>query len=350
MPSESWKTFLIDQGAHWDTYRASHFGDQTFPSLSSERCHLADLSHWGGFIVEGSDARKFLQGQVTCDIKALSPQNVIRGTHCNVKGRAEFSFHITQLVNTEKDAFALLMPASTVTIAQQTLGKYIVFSKADIKPLDDIILFGLIGKPNSEVFNSLSDLPVQPGQAVQQNDFSALKIDRDRLLCLVPKAQAEKQWLSLANLCQLSGYPAWDLSGIINGIGEVEAQTQGEFIPQFLNFHLNHEVSTPGISFTKGCYIGQEVVARMEYRGTLKKHMRRAKTNSPTLPALGASLYLVDSEQSIGNVVSAVTTDTDSIELLAVVNDQAFEQNQVFLDQQKNYKLQFLALPYAITK
>jgi len=342
----SWRSYLTAQGAHWDDLGVSHFGDQRYPDFEPERPNLVDLSHWACLEVSGPEARKFLQGQVTCDMNRVDIEHPSRGAQCNVKGRAVFSFYIVQRnAIGETDSFVLLMPRSMLELAHGTLAKFIVFSKAELSIPEQFQLLGLIGPALAQLANQVFQTCPPPEQSSTNGATTLVRINEDRLLCLFPANQAESIWRQLASQCQPCGYPTWNLSSIRAGMGEVEALTSGEFIPQSLNFHL-----TNGISFTKGCYIGQEVVARMEYRGTLKRHLRRAKIHSNELPPAGATVFGATGQQSIGNVVTAAAIDADSIEILAVVTDQAFNQNDAFLGQQKIHKLQFLPLPYAITK
>lgn len=345
----SWQKFLTDQGAHWDSRGVSHFEDRLFPTLNANTPTLIDLSTWSGLRVTGLDALKFLQGQVTCDMNLVNQDIWQRGAHCNVKGRALFSFYCAQLDRESGNDFILLMPRPTVELAQQNLKKYAVFSKVTINALSDVQLIGLVDRgidSSPSDIESVLNLQGDSKTTVVHHELGVLlKLPGDRYLFAVHTDNAQSAWRQLSRHSQTAGYPAWDLAGIRAGMGEVEAQTSGEFLPQLLNFHL-----TQGISFSKGCYLGQEIVARMEYRGNLKRHLRRASAQRRELPKLNDPVFSDINEQSIGNVISAVQTSTDSIELLAAVTDQAYETNTAYLGSQKQYKLQFLPLPYAITK
>jgi hypothetical protein len=344
MNTNSWRQFLTQQGAHWDAWGVSHFDNNEYPSLDLEKPALVDLSSWSGLRVAGADTRKFLQGQVTCDMNVVDQQTWRRGCHCNIKGRAVFSFYCTQIDSESAEVFLLLLPQSTLEIALKDLKKYAVFSKVTIEPISELQSFGLIG--SADHIQTQLQLNTVPDQTVfYQDNARVLKLPGNRYLFLASHTIAEKLWRQYSQGCTLQGYPAWNLASIRAGAGEVEAQTSGELLPQLLNFHL-----TQGISFTKGCYLGQEVVARMEYRGKLKRHMRRAALVTKKSPQANDPVYGANSEQAIGNIISAVKIDSDSIECLLAVTDDAFDNDAAYLDQQKIHKLQFLALPYAITK
>ncbi len=344
MIDSSWRQFLTSQGAHWDNLGVQYFGEEIFPWLEQNQPLLADLSHWSVLQLQGIDARKFLQGQVTCDMANVTDKHWQRGATCNVKGRALFSFYCLQIAHPEGEAFLLLLPSSTVNLAHDQLKKYAVFSKVSIQICTNYNLIGLLDHA-SVIANSFK-FPANEKHTIQHSEPGPiLQLTDGQFLCLIPTNLAQATWQVFSSNCTLAGYPAWTLACIRAGIAQVEEKTSAEFVPQLLNFHL-----TEGISFSKGCYLGQEVVARMAYRGTLKRHLRRALIHCEQVPMLNDAIYSNNSEQSIGNVVSAVKIDSDSIEVLAVVTDQAFDDDTAYLDLQKSHKLHFLSLPYAITK
>ena len=344
MNQDSWRQFLTNRGAHWDGRGVSHFAKQMIPHLDNTQIVLTDLSIYSAIVVTGKGARQFLQGQVTCDMALVSSQQWQRGACCNIKGRALFSFHCVEWTATSTESFLLILPTSTVEIALSHLKKYGVFARLQIERDNTIQLLGLIAEPallSSQAGVDLNDNLIN----VVQTNCKLLSLAGSRHVCIVALTGVEACWTQLTAIAQPQGYSAWQLASIRAGVAEVEAETSGEFIPQLLNFHL-----TAGISFTKGCYLGQEVVARMAYKGTLKRHLRHAIVTTERQPSLNDPLFGDGNEQSIGNIVTAVKTDTDSFELLVVVTDADFDKDRVFLDRQKSRKLRFLSLPYAITK
>ena len=326
MTSSTWRQFLTQQGAVWDERGVAHFSSH--PHLEDSSPTLVDLSHWGVLWVKGPDTHKFLQGQLTCDLKQLESNTCLRGAHCNVKGRAIFTAYVFD-GGLDETCVGLFMPTTMLTIAEASLAKFIVFSKAKLSIDDNVVCLGLI-HPTADHLDQLS---------------TAIRLSPDKFLVCTQASSAQQLWTQLSAHCQLAGYPAWDLANIRAGLGDVEPPTSDEFIPQYLNFHL-----TGGISFKKGCYIGQEVVARLEYKGKLKRHLQRVGLQHSSAPQIGDQLSDGISDQSIGNIVACAQTGPDSFEILAVINDQAANDNQVFLKQEKNVQLQVLSLPYAITK
>lgn len=350
----SWLSFLEQQGAQRNDKGVTHFiGHPVNADADASLPALCALTHLNCLWVEGPDARKFLQGQVTCNMDEISSSAAANsghftlGAHCNTKGRMAFSFY---LVNVNKapppaESFALIMEQDLVEPARQILTKYAVFSKSQLLINQSHVLLGLCGPQAAAVLGKvMSPVPTTGSSVTQHGGDVILTFGADRLLCLVSLTTAERWWQQLQPNCWPAGYRQWQLACIRSGEGSVGTATVDEFIPQQLNFDV-----LGGVSFNKGCYIGQEVVARMQYRGKLKRHMRRASVNADIVPIAGASLFSTDNEQSVGNVVNAVALESGTIELLAVVTDNAFTNNNTYLDKERSQKLQFLPLPYAIT-
>lgn len=339
----SWKTFLESQGAHWDELGSVNF--EGAPAPSEGATLLVDLSYQRLLTVTGPDAAKFLQGQVTCDINALGPVSRL-GAHCNHKGRALSSFRAVQLA---ADQIVLRMHGSVLAGTQQTLGKYIVFSKAELKDAsEDYRRIGLAGpKAEALILHQFGECPQADQDVTLHEHGCVIKISANRYECWIKPEQGESLWQQLATDCTAVGSAAWTWLDIRDGLGEVRAQSVEEFIPQMLNFQ-----AIGGISFNKGCYTGQEVVARMQYLGKMKRQMFRVTLSGGALPQPSDHLYSDTSKQSVGNVVMAAANPVDEkcTEALAVITKAAVEADSVFLDENHQQKLQVLDLPYAINK
>lgn len=344
--TDNWQSFLSAQGAHWDEQGPRDFEGSAPPEAGSNQ--LAALDHLAYLLVKGPEAKKFLQGQITCDMNLVTEDHSQPGGHCNSKGRMIFSFRAVQLPSSspESDAIALIMHRSLLQKAQQALAKFIVFSKAELSLEQGYRLVGLSGDQAPQLLSELLPrIPIANHDVVQADESVCVRISGDRFLCLIRNESTQEQWRSWAARCQRQGYQYWNLAEIQDGLGHVVPGCEEMFIPQMLNMHL-----TGGVSFTKGCYIGQEVVARMHYLGKLKRHMRRAQVNATKAPQPGDPLYSQESPQSVGNVVLAAPVRSGVFELLAVTTDSAFEGDALYLDTQQSQKLHLLPLPYVITK
>lgn len=292
--------------------------------------------------IEGEEAKKFLQGQVTCDINNLSDYSAQYGAHCNAKGRVIFNF----LACAKDDKVTLRCDASLEDVARKSLGKYMVFSKAKYVPDSDIKL--CIALKGDTCENIVSDIfgkaPSTFMESIHSDDFTLIRTDDDVIECWVSADKIEDYWLKLEPLCAIGATSEWRADEIRKGRVWINADTTENFVPQTINL-----TQVGAVSFTKGCYTGQEVVARMQYLGKQKRHTYRAIADIETIPKAGDKLFGEDTQQSIGEIVNVVPTDDFSYELLVCILDSAYKSGEVYLESQKVTKLRFAPLPYAIT-
>ena len=243
--------------------------------------------------VSGPDAVKFLQGQCTCDLNQLTDGELLLGAHCTHKGRMNSSFVIAPLAS---DAIGLQIHSSITEHAFTSLKKYIVFSKAEIAVADDIGSVYLAGPEAEKILRKLDLFPPSAGRFFQAGRITLLQHAENQFEIWAPEE-------TLLDVCQSAPVLATenqvDLLGVRRGIGEIRAETVEEFIPQDLNFQF-----TGGVSFSKGCYTGQEIIARMHYKGKIKKHMYRGVADVPGLPVPATAI--VDSAgKNAGKIVFA---------------------------------------------
>jgi folate-binding protein YgfZ len=295
-------------------------------------------------LLQGPDAQKFLQGQVTCDINQLaitdSTSKSTLGAHCTHKGRMLFSFLACQL-DEHTVALSIYMPLLADAHAQ--LKKYSIFSKVEIidaSPSHRIIAYK--GRDTAPLKALGLSIPNLVGEATHHSSgITLIKIDDDRFECWISIKDAKQ--ITVFDLLQ-SGDHQWCVDNIKQGIAEVRLETVEQFIPQMLNYQVLREA----ISFTKGCYTGQEVVARMHYLGKLKKHLYHFSVDSSTPLPPNTPLYTPDKKQAIGHVALSALTENGQI-LLAVVAEELVISDKVFIDQHYQQKIQAQSLPYAIT-
>lgn len=288
--------------------------------------------------VSGPDAGKFLQGQCTCDLNRLKNGEFLLGAHCTHKGRMNSSFVIAPLAS---DAMGLQVHSSIVEHAFGSLKKYIVFSRAQIAISDDIGSVYLTGPEAENILRQLELTAPSPGTFFQSGEITILHHAQHQF-----EIWAREE--TLLGLCQsaplLVAENYVDLLNIRRGIGEVRAETIEEFIPQDLNFQL-----TGGVSFSKGCYTGQEIIARMHYKGKIKKHMYRGVVDIGNPPSPATSI--VDGGgKNIGKVAFAAHNENRQAEFLALVNDDATEGESFISGPDSRPKISWQPLPYAIPK
>lgn len=300
---------------------------------------LAILSDKRLLLVKGPDASKFLQGQVTCDVKELNEPVTRLGAQCNPKGRILLSFRALQMNN---ETIALRLPASMMESAQKTLGKYIVFSKAKLHEGGrDFTLFGLFGDSAAAVASTFfQQLPTTYDGWIVKDGSYLIQLAADRFECWIATETLSTFLETIEKQTQKVSADEWQLLDIAAGIGEVYPESYELFTPQELNYQLVN-----GINFRKGCYTGQEIVARLHYRGKLKRHMYRFEYNGDQIPMPGTAIVNSLSGQNAGAVVMAALNQQGKIELLASLLDEQIDQAKV---ESATEKLSQLSLPYAI--
>lgn len=299
---------------------------------------IVPLSHYGMLEVRGPDAEKFLQGQITCSAADVSPTLSAPGAYCTAKGRVVASF---QLLRAGDDSFLLRMRRDVLDIAARSFGKYIVFSKAKLSA-PDMIGIGLYGAHIAPLLRELvGSLPARHNGSVSYGDGLLLQCDADgaQFEFWGAAETAAALWSHCAAHCTKAGTRYWRWLNIRAGTAEVCAATSEMFLPHMLNYHV-----TGTINFKKGCYTGQEIVARTHYRGQVKRHLLRAALQgAPLMP--GEELVDADGK-SLGNIVDCVAIDTHHAELLAVTGIDVLSSSTAKL--QGGGELKPLDLPYAI--
>ncbi len=303
------------------------------------------LHHTRLLFIEGPEAAKFLQGQVTCDVRELAQQRLLLGAQCSPKGRVLLSFYAAQL---QPEHIALRLPHSLAVPAQASLGRYIVFSKAKIRLAEHWQHLGFSQADSTALQPLLGTLPAIGHWAAHALGYVWRLNDTQAELWIAPPQDEATQSVlktlttSLQALVESGtiqeGSPdAWDLLHIRQGIAQVTPNTQDMFTPQELNLTL-----VGGVNFRKGCYTGQEIVARLHYRGQAKRHLRRFFLASAQRPTLGDAISDT-AGKTIGHLVNIAQSDA-GYELLASVSDAHHQQAQLA----QGDTLQLLSLPYAI--
>ncbi len=303
------------------------------------------LHHQAFLVIEGSDAAKFLQGQLSCDINQLSQTHSGIGSHSNPKGRMLSSFRICQIGD---DEFLLRLHASIIENAEKALAKYIVFSKATIRQEKQYVGFGLHGTMALEKLQAVfADIPLNDGGQVLTNDgiLICTSSELKSYEFYASTEQAAMLWSKLDSHLQTTNDSQHRLIQQHLGLAFVEENTFDSFIPQMFNYQF-----TPAISFKKGCYTGQEIIARMQYLGKLKRHCYHYHIQTEGNLVVGEELYLDNATQSVGHILSAVKVSDCDWEALLVLTDAAEQAQHLNTAITRLALLQRKHLPYDITK
>jgi hypothetical protein len=298
------------------------------------------LSHEGVLAIRGADASKFLQGQLTCNLNYLSATHSSLGARCTAKGRMQSSFRILP----EGDGYLLAMARELVEPQQADLSRFAVFSKSKLHDESaNWLRFGLCGGDGALVSLGI-DLPQEADAVASEHGLIAVRLPDGRAELWVRAEQGETVRARLAAQLREAALNAWLLGQVRAGIGQVFGTTRELFIPQMINLQ-----ALDGVSFKKGCYTGQEIVARMQYLGKLKRRMKRLSGAGEVsdLPSAGVELFSPVHGSSVGEVVLAASSD-DGLELLAVLQEDAAADGRIFLGSPDGLPLSLLDLPYTL--
>lgn len=310
-------------------------------------CYYAKLEKEALLHIEGPDALTFLQGQVTCDTRELTANTALPGLYCTVQGRVVCDF---LLCTAAPDHLLLRMRRDIRTVAATLFAKYIVFSRAELDAQREDWQVSACWGPEAataleQVFGTL---PRERYASSSGEGFVLVQVDAkgQQFECYLHSSAAELE-SRLRERALTGSDTTWQAEQIASGIARVEAGTTGEYVPQPLNYDL-----TGHISFTKGCYTGQEVVARLHYRGKSKRRLYLADISAGELPAglqiqAGDPLYGEDNSRAIGNVINWVECESGEQRML-VTTTEAGLNTGLRLRDNKGPALHTSATPYPI--
>jgi len=319
-----WKTFLADSGAEFDTDRVAHFGN---PELEREVALsglvFADLSYQGVIAVHGADAGSFLQAQLSNDVRQLDDDSRSQlDAYCTPKGRMLGLMRVFR----RGETYYLRLPMDTLEGVLQRLRMYVLRAAVTLEDAtDNFIRIGVSGAVAAdELLAAAGGLPDGVDQAVHIGDLTILQVPGVQPRYEVyaySLAAARSLWDALNVRGAPVGEPAWRLLEILAGLPAVFAPTAELFVPQMANLERVN-----GVSFKKGCYPGQEIVARMQYLGTLKRRMYLGRIDTDASVSPGDALYsAADSEQPVGRIVDAQPHPDGGVAALAILQIKSAE-------------------------
>lgn len=306
----------------------------------SDTAMFCTLAHEGVLAVRGSDASKFLQGQLTCNLNYLDEHTASLGARCTQKGRMQSSFRILL----QGDGCVLAMARGLLEAQLADLKKYAVFSKSKLTDESDAwVRFGVQHGDGALTALGLH-LPLETEAVVRHGALIAVRVSPARAELWAPAEQAENLAARLGEQLAQGSLDEWLLGQIRAGIGQVLEPTRELFIPQMLNLQ-----AVGGVSFKKGCYTGQEIVARMQYLGKLKRRLYHVRLAGSTRPEPGTGLFSPVHGSAIGEIALAAPT-ADGYEALAVLQDNAVEDGRIHLGSLEGPALELLTLPYTLDR
>ncbi|OIQ24312.1 tRNA-modifying protein YgfZ [uncultured Vibrio sp.] len=307
------------------------------PESSLPSLMLTHLSSWGAITMNGNDKKSYLQGQVTCDVVGLSNDQSTYGAHCDAKGKVWSIFRLCH----HNDGYAMVQPLSAIEAELAELKKYAIFAKVEIEQSQDIIL-GAIGNEAQAWIDTLSS---DRGDVRAIDGGSAIKVDEQRWLLLVTPESA-KQLVTNSD-AQTVTEEIWTRFDIESALPYVDKSQQSIHIPQALNLQ-----ALDGISFSKGCYTGQETVARAKYRGMNKRVMYIVSgTTSESLSSfesISLERAVGENWRSAGELLSHYQFDNGQAIGLIIASKDLDSDTSLRLKEQPDHNWTLQALPYSL--
>ena len=337
----SWKTFLETQIGNAGASAAA----QPAGAAIDPACGLLDLSHLGLIRVSGEDAENFLQGQLSNDVREVSDRHFQLSSYCTPKGRMLANF----VVFRHADAYMLQLPQELLPAILKRLSMFVMMSKVKVEDASDLLVrIGIAGECAETLLQEhFSALPSKTGGVARGDGMTLLRLPSARARFeIVGEAQAMMAlWSKLAETAEITNADWWSLLDIHAGIPTVQSDTVEAFVPQMGNLQL-----LDGVSFTKRCYTGQEVVARMKYLGKIKRRMYLAHADTDDKPQPGDEIYSASSQsqQGAGKVVDARLSPDGGYDLLAVLEVASADEGDLHLQTALGPTLQLRELPYSL--
>ncbi len=298
----------------------AHFGDmQAELAAAANGNVLADLSHLSLLKLSGEDAVTFLQGQVTNDIKQLNGSNSQYAGYCNPKGRMIALF----LAYALEGSLYLQLDARLAEAIAKRLRMYVLRSKVVVEDVSaTTVRLGIAGSNADAALAALfPQLPSSAHELVTSENGELIRLPgpSPRYELIIDTARAEKIWEQLKAELQPVGKSAWEWLEIQAGIPDIQPGAQEEFVPQMVNLD-----ALGGISYKKGCYTGQEIVARTHYLGKVKRRTQLAHLSGDTQPKPGDDVML-EGGSEVGKIVRSAPSPAGGYDVLAELRLESLE-------------------------
>ncbi|NOU01240.1 MAG: folate-binding protein YgfZ [Gallionella sp.] len=338
-----WQNFLAQRNAEIAEGIVQHFGDRMGEiHLTNTDTVLCDLHQFGALRVSGEEAQTFLQNLLSNDIREVTTHHTQLSSFNSAKGRMQATF----LIWRDGEDYILQLPRSLVETMRKKLSMYVLRAKVQVTDASDaLVVLGLAGNNAEKILREIFvDVPLEPLSSLANAQVNILKIDDARFQIITTPTQAAALWTRLSLDAYPVGSTCWDWLNIHAGIPIILPQTQEQFVAQMVNFDV-----IGGINFKKGCYPGQEIVARTHYLGKLKRRMYLAHIDTTELPQAGDELFSSDMEgQASGMLANAASSPDGGYDVLAVVQMSSQATQSIHWKSLQGETLQFLPLPYSL--
>jgi tRNA-modifying protein YgfZ len=340
----AWTDHLAQQGAKLEGNTLSFADAHSEARFAADATIAVPLLHLGVIRSTGPESAPFLHNLVSNDVQKMAPDAAAWNSFNSPKGRMIASF----LIWPEAEGHALALSADILPAFLKKLSMYVLRSKVKLSDASaDTVLIGIAGPDAAAALQSagVSVPAARMNQAGGSDAPRCIRVGESLFVVAVAADAAAGVFDALvAGGAVKAGTAAWQLTMIRAGLPLITAATQDEFVAQMLNYEL-----IGGVSFHKGCYPGQEIVARTQYLGKLKKRMYRVAIPASTAPAAGMDLYAPDfGDQSAGKLVNVAPAPDGGFEGLAVLQTSSADAGDVHLGSPDGARVTLLDLPYAL--
>lgn len=324
----------------WSDFLQHNMPSTDLPTDTLQNNCLMPISQLSPIQVTGSEAEKFLQGQFTNDVKQVSPNQAQTSGWCSPKGKLLVTFRLLQ----REEGYYLLLPTDSVENTLKRLKMYVLRSDVQFNEVNnDWVCLGIVGEQAADFIHAQLNLSVPDtvNACINANDASVLRVEGTtaRFLLLAQVERAQALWQAARDAgWHLLADSTWTLFEILAGYPQINTQNADNYIPQMVNF-----TAVGGVNFKKGCYAGQEIVARTQYRATLKNRAYLAHIANAE-PAIGTEILQADA--AVGNILNVSPHPNGGCALLAVLKMDVAETGELHLATGERIELQ--DLPYAL--
>ncbi|MRS14266.1 tRNA-modifying protein YgfZ [Enterobacteriaceae bacterium RIT691] len=304
---------------------------------------LMTLDDWALATITGKDSESYLQGQVTADVAQLTEHQHLLAAHCDAKGKMWSTLRVFR----EAEGFGWIERRSLRDAQLAELKKYAVFSKVTIAADDTRVLLGVAGfQARAALANLFTTLPDSDTQVVREDDSTLLWLEHpaERFLLIVSEETAHRITDALKSEATLNNSQQWLALNIEAGMPVIDTVNSAQFIPQATNLQ-----ALGGISFKKGCYTGQEMVARAKFRGANKRALWSLAGSASRIPEAGedVEMQMGDNWRRTGTVLAAVMLDDGRV-LVQIVMNNDMEPDSLFRVRDDAGSLRIEPLPYSL--
>jgi len=332
----------------WNEYLQSTAPQETHDAATDNQMAdtsdiICNLSQFGLIVIAGDDAAAFMQGQFTNDVDLIDENTSQLNGFCNKKGRMIANFKVFKY----QGNYFLSVKNDLIEKSIQHLQNYVLRSHVGIQDVtEQLIHIGVSGdNAVSQLSEFIKDINTELDSLSYNDDFIAMCVagEKPRYEVFCSLEHAKTLWDKISQQNTVVDSSAWDYLNIQAGLPLIDASTSGEFVPQMTNMELIN-----GVSFTKGCFTGQEIIARMHYLGKLKKRCYKINIETDNKPNNGDKLFAENARagQNTGAIIQVEKNPDSGYDALAVIQI-ADTDAQLFLNDADGPKITLKELPYS---